>query len=701
MKADYVTYQKATSRSLIGVVIHAVLAVAFLMYGVRAGDHSAVTAAWFVGLGILVWAGLAIVHDQHRRERIEALEHESLSADQGGSVFEGAGDFRVAGRRLEFVERWLLPSLSLAFGTLLILVGVWRFMSGRYHLEPGSFMPPMARGWGLAIWIIAAFVGFPFARYIAAMSKQTAWAKLRAGAGQSVAIALMGLLSVVAHFIDVWGPDGFLRSLQVVFPIAMVVLGAEVYVNFLLDLYRPRKAGEVRPIAADSKLMSFAAAPDRIAESVSEAINYQFGYNVSSTWLYQLLSRSVANLAAAGLLVGWLLSSAAVIQPHQQGLVLRFGEFSRAIGPGIHLKLPWPMETVAIPSYYERDERGLVVQKGETTTGVRTLQLGTLPPGRERMEPVLWTNEHAVGEVFFIVRPSPVQLSGMEGRGSDSAWLSDLALVATEIPVQYAVKDVNAFESLGDPEQREALLKAVAQRAAMRTLKGYSVDDLLGPRRTEAAPKLRAAISEAFERLNPRAGGKPLGAGVEVLGVSVQGVHPAKTVAPAYEKVVQAQQGAEGLLESSNATAISTLIRTTGSRELAKDLVAAIELRDKLSAAGAPAAERAANEEQIASLLARCEGSVAEMLAEASASRWEKHLGMRERAKRYAGQVASFEANEPLFRAQLYYAALIDAVRETRLYITDDSKTFRADVDLTDRASEGGFTELNSDSQTK
>ena len=257
---------------------------------------------------------------------------------------------------------------------------------------------------------------------------------------------------------------------------------------------------------------------------MSEAINYQFGYNVSSTWLYQLLSRSVANLAVLGLVVGWLLSCAAVIQPHQSGLVLRFGEFSREIGPGIHFKLPWPVETVAIPAYFERDERGRVVEKGETTTGVRTLQLGTTPPARDRMEPVLWTNEHALGEVFFVVRPSPVQLSGMEGRGSDSAWLSDLALMAMELPVQYAVRDVEAFESLGDPQQREALLKAVAQRAAMRTLKGYTVDDLLGPRRTEVAPKLRQAISDAFEKLNPQGQGKAMGAGVEVLGVSVQDV---------------------------------------------------------------------------------------------------------------------------------------------------------------------------------
>ena len=92
---------------------------------------------------------------------------------------------------------------------------------------------------------------------------------------------------------------------------------------------------------------------------------------------------------------------------------------------------------------------------------------------------------------------------------------------------------------------------------------------------------------------------------------------------------------------------------------------------------------------------------MAETLSGASAARWEKHLGMRERAMRYAGQVASFEANEALFRAHLYYEALIEAVRESRLYITDDTRTVRVDQDLTDRSSEGGFTPLDSENTPK
>lgn len=707
MKADYVTYQKATARCFIGAVVHAVLGVALLVYGVKHFDHTAVTAAWFIGLGVFIWLGLAVVHDQHRRERIEALEQESLSSSQGGSVFESTGDFRVAGKRLEFVEKWILPILSLAYGAALIAVGFWRFNQARNLLEETSFPGIFGRGWAIALWFVAALVGFTFARYVAGMAKRSAWAKLRAGSGISVAMALIALASLVAHLIDIWGPDAPLRWMQTIVPIAFIVLGGEVFINFLLDLYRPRKAGEVRSIAADSRLMSFAAAPDRIAESASDAINYQFGYNVTSTWLYQLLSRSVANLVIVGLLIGWLLSCATVILPHQRGLVLRFGEFAREIGPGLHLKLPWPMEKVSVPSYSERDEKGRVVEIGQTTTGVRTLQLAKPPQAKDRQEAVLWTNEHGAGEVFFIVRPSPLQVSKSSNQTPDSAWLSDMALMAFEIPMQYAVKDATAFESLGEPMQRDALLKAVAQRAVLRVLKGYTVDEILGPARVQMAPKIKDAINTAFAALNPPAAGKVVpggassgGAGVEVLSVSVLGVHPAKSVAPAFEKVVQAEQGAEGLLEATNAVAAETLIKTTGSKELARKLVAAIELKDKLTADKSPAQAIKSHEEQISALLAQCQGAVAKTIAQAKAERWEKNLGMRERALRYAGQVASFEANESLFRAHLYYDALIDSMKRTRLVVTDDTRDLRLRVDLQDKSTEGGFSVLDSEVST-
>ncbi|MDE2156096.1 MAG: FtsH protease activity modulator HflK [Xanthomonadaceae bacterium] len=46
------------------------------------------------------------------------------------------------------------------------------------------------------------------------------------------------------------------------------------------------------------------------------------------------------------LVVGLLFSSYTIIDARQVGVVLRFGQYSRTLGPGFHLKLPQPVESV-------------------------------------------------------------------------------------------------------------------------------------------------------------------------------------------------------------------------------------------------------------------------------------------------------------------------------------------------------------------
>ncbi|MEK6702350.1 MAG: SPFH domain-containing protein [Planctomycetota bacterium] len=695
MKADYLTFQRATGRSLIGAVLQGAMALALLIYGVKGRDHAAITAACSVGLGVSIWIGLAIVFDQQRRERVEALEQDTLAAQQGSSVFEGGGgDFRVAARRLAMMQRYFLPILSLVFGTAMIGVGAMRFSSGYKLVDPGDFMPVHQRGWALSVAFLCSLVGFVFARYTAAMAKQQVWSSLRAGAGQAIAASLMGLVMVTGHFFDIWGPDGVLRYAQVIFPVMMMVLGAEVYLNFLLDLYRPRKAGEVRTPPSDSRLMSFFAAPDRVAQSINEAINYQFGYEVSSTWLYQIVSRSVLWLVGVGVLTMWLLTCVAVLQPDQRGLLLRNGSVAGEVGPGWTWKLPWPIDQVDVPAYVERDEKGFVRELARTSTGVRSLQIATPPPSNDKPGPILWTNDHTVGEVYFLVRPSPVvdvvaRSSGEPG-AQDSEWLKDVSLIAMEVPLRYAVKDTQQFEMLGEPGQREEILKAVAKRAVMRALRDYTIDDMLGPRRPELVGQLSRAVTAAFEARK---------AGVLVLSVNVSGVHPSQKVAPSFEKIVQAQQGAEGLVELARAIATQTLTSMTGSEELAQKIAQAIVEKETIAQGNAANDQARALDARISDLLSQCGGTVAQTLAGAQGARWTKHMGERARAVRYLGQIASFEANEDLFRAHTYYDALLSAMRESRLIITDDSVgTLRFDMDVKDKdTGVANFSELSTD----
>ncbi len=79
-----------------------VLGVGLLLYGLLLDDRAGITGSVFILLGSVAWIALAIVFDQHRRERIEAVEFENFSEQDlaSSSVFEESGaDLRVAAKR--------------------------------------------------------------------------------------------------------------------------------------------------------------------------------------------------------------------------------------------------------------------------------------------------------------------------------------------------------------------------------------------------------------------------------------------------------------------------------------------------------------------------------------------------------------------------------------------------------------------------
>ena len=58
---------------------------------------------------------------------------------------------------------------------------------------------------------------------------------------------------------------------------------------------------------------------------------------------------SIGTIALVAAVV-WLISGIFIVQPDEQGVVLRFGAFTRITPPGISYHLPWPIESVLTPS---------------------------------------------------------------------------------------------------------------------------------------------------------------------------------------------------------------------------------------------------------------------------------------------------------------------------------------------------------------
>lgn len=687
MKADHLTFKRAAGVSLLGLALQLVMGLVLLIYSFILADRSAMAASFLVLSGSLVWITLAIVFDQHRRERLEAMESEAMAAAgaRESSVFgERADELLVAARRLASMHKWLVPIASLLFAALLTGIGLWQ-LSGALDAAKASDVLGVARagsfksldrtaaGWAISIGLGMAFVGFVFARYVSGMAKQTPWANLRAGAAQSVAAALVGIAIAVGQFVDYFGADYIARYLWIAFSVLMLFIAAETVLNFLLGLYRPRRPGEIPKPAFESRVLGFIAAPDRIAESIGGAINYQFGLDVTGSWFYQLLTRSLTALVVVGLAVIWGLTSIGIVQPNEQGLRVRFGaRVGEPLGPGPVLKLPWPLETI---------------EKFDAST-VRRVDLGGDQPKVKNS--ILWTNDHGVTETFFVVRPSAADIeAGREmereqaatepGAAPRAGAGRDVSLVSAEVPLLFEVTDLSKYEMLAAPDQREEIIRAIGRREVFKYLATRTVEDVLGDARPEISRVLQERVSKKLEALD---------CGVRVLFVGIEGVHPPKDTAEMFESVAQSIQKRQGSIENSTMEANQTLIKAAGSVETAHKLVEAID-----AIARAPESQRRELQLKAEELLSGAQGEAASKLAAAKAERWAKHMSARGKAERSTGQVASFRAAPSVYLAQVYFDTLTDIFKKARVYVVSDQANLEVRTDVKDAAASGNLFE--------
>lgn len=660
MRNDHLTYRRATSISVFGLALQLALGVALALYGIFSVDQAAISGSLIVLFGSLIWLGLALIFHQHTLERVEAFETEALES-QGAfdaSVFEGSReDLRVAARRLEWMHRFLLPAISLVYAGSLLATGIVRFLGARAVLDPETKITPANPGWAIAIGVGLAAAGFVFARFVAGMAKQREWSNLRSGAAASVGASIVGLLVAVAHFLEFLDAPTALRYLHIVLPALMVVLGAEVVLNFILNLYRPRRKGEAPRPAFESRILTFFAAPDRLAESVGEAISYQFGFDVTESWFYRLLSRTLGLLFISGGLVLWGLSAVAIVEPNEQGLVLRFGSLQREVGPGAHLKYPWPVET--LETY--------------PASSVTELEVGSHAP--EPGQPVLWTNEHLGAghrESYFIVQPTP---------DAGDAGPRDISLVAVEAPVHFVVEDLAKFDALAEPGSREPLLRATAERAVMEFLSGQRIDEILGAGRPKVSDDLRGRVQEAFDNLD---------AGVRVVFAGIVGAHPPqeRDVAKAYERVTASEQRREKAIEDARARRIQTLTKVVASVERSEAIVRELDTLEAMQQRGATDEQVAAQEIKIESLLREAGGEAAQLILAARADRWRLHMAERARVARQDGRVALFRAAPQAYLATQWFEALREMMAQSRVYVTTFDEP-RVRVNVEDEAAIG------------
>jgi regulator of protease activity HflC (stomatin/prohibitin superfamily) len=662
---DVLVFRRAITAAVAGLVIQLALCLAVGLTGLWGDSQAIYAAAWHMLGGLPIWIVLVLIYQQHESERVQRLAAEKLAeSNQATAAIFGnlSDDLDAARARLDRLYRYGLPIVSGLVALYLLAAGVALLYVRAVAVTRAGDATAAAAGLAagcdpvglLFVTAAIAFTAFVSARWISGYARQRAWQLLRGGASYLMSCFVIALLLFGgAAAVSIAGDARIFGWLAVAIPAVMILVGVEILLTSLLESYRPKVPGEIPRPAFDSRVLGLLTAPESLGRVVADTISYQFGVEVSRSWLYQLLGSAVTPLTILSGVVLAALSCLTIVGPDERGVTLRFGRMTGdPLPPGMHLKWPWPVETT------EMHPVGQVQQ---------VLVSSDLTGASRDAAAILWTTDEdraaLLGQEDFLAAPAA---------SDDAVAGTGVSFVSADVMVQFTVGDLRRFV-LGSLDHRR-LLKLVAEREASQYFASHDIDHLLGRGRVQAGGAIRESLQKRLDAM---------GLGIEVVGVAVTALHPPiGSVSRAFHNQIGAVQQRETSIQQAKRDAVEKLAKVAGSVELSLRIDAAIRRLDALRAAGA-AAPIAAAEAEIEELLAEARGEAAELVHQARAYRWQRAVGERSSSERFDGELLAYEASPLYYRTRRFLDVLAEGLTGRRKFViagdAGDAPVFRMD----------------------
>ena len=198
-------------------------------------------------------------------------------------------------------------------------------------------------------------------------------------------------------------------------------------------------------------------------------------------------------------MVAWGMTGIYIVQPQEQGVVLRFGEYNRTTQPGINYHLPWPVERVYTPEVTRQQQTniGFVEFRNDDKRDVATESL---------------------------------MLTGDEN------------IVDVDVAVLWVIADPAAY--LFNVDDPEGTVKAVAESALREVVGKAALNDVLNDGRAQVETDTRAIAQDTLDQYD---------AGIQVQQVQLQDVKAPDRVQAAFQDVIDARQDAQATVNRANA----------------------------------------------------------------------------------------------------------------------------------------------------
>ncbi len=309
------------------------------------------------------------------------------------------------------------------------------------------------------------------------------------------------------------------------------VVALELTLRALARMFLPRPSAAKSRAVADSVVVALLTGGPR---APGVLLRTHLGLDFARSWALAFLSAAALPAIFATGLLCWGLSGLKLINLDQRGIYERFGAPVAVLGPGLHLLLPWPFGRLRPVELGQIHSVAIGVDKAEPDSVGGTISAEAVPPPAMNR---LWETAHA-GQAHYLV-PSP----GTGPQGFQS--------VSTEISVLYRVglTDQAALNSVYSVEDPQSLIRDIAGRLVLRYFNSQTLEQVIGAERENVAASLRQKLVAA---LNAR------DAGIDVVSVLIEEIHPPTGAASAYHAVQAAEINADATIFSEQGRAERT-----------------------------------------------------------------------------------------------------------------------------------------------
>lgn len=320
-----------------------------------------------------------------------------------------------------------------------------------------------------------------------------------------------------------------------IFLIVLCVITVELFLNFVMEFYRPRGEMEERPVF-ESRILSLFTEPGGVMRNIAETLDYQFGFKISGTWLYKTIETSLIPIILLWAASLWMMTGVVQVYPNELGFRESFGivEKENVLSAGIHFKLPFPFgNIIRIPA---DDVQEIFVGTGEPEDKETSNS-----KAKKSNDAILWTVSHYEKEKNFLVA-------------------AEKAVSETEVPVsfissifnvQYKISRKFLYDYYYLNRDIRPMIQSISESVIIKFLAGKDMLKMLSLERKSNKELLAKILQKAYDEHN---------LGIEVLFVNILDVHPpVEKVAPSFQDVVGAMEEKEAEILKAKAYENQTL----------------------------------------------------------------------------------------------------------------------------------------------